>query len=91
MTKKKSNVIQFPIRPPTNPENPNTRNGSVGVQRETQTFFLAGKDELTFYDYAFVFCDERGKEERFEGFLTFGEAMHAGREFADECNAVFES
>jgi hypothetical protein len=91
MTEKNTNVLQFPVRPPASPGNPDAQNGCVCVHRFTHTIFNAGEDELTFYDYAYTFCDASGEEEMFEGFLTLGDAMHAGRVHADARNAVFES
>jgi hypothetical protein len=88
MTKKKSDVLQFPVRKPANT---GARNGSVFVHSHSETVLIEGMKHH-FYDYEVIFIPARGEVEKLDGlFTTFVQAREAGRVFAENVNAVFES
>jgi hypothetical protein len=91
MTEEKSNILQFPVRPATKPEDPHPRNSSVYVHKDSSAVLLDGEECLTFSDFAFIHRDASGELMVFGRFDTIEEAKHAGRAYAEAFNAVFQS
>ena len=91
MTKIKSNILQFPVRPATKSEDPHPRNNSVYVHKDSNVVFLGGEECLTSSDFTFVHRDASGVLMMVGQFDTIEEAKHAGRAYADAFNAVFQS
>jgi hypothetical protein len=91
MTEKPSNVIQFPVRSTTKPEDPHPRNSSVYVHKDSSSVLLDGEECSTHSDFAFAHTDASGEAMIFGGFQTIEEVTHAARAYAEAFHAVFQS
>jgi hypothetical protein len=92
MTKKKNNIIQFPIRPPAKMhKDAHPRNNSVYVHKDSNAVLLGGVEQVTSTDFNFVHRDATGVLMVVGQFDTIEEAKHAGRAYAGAFNAVFQS
>jgi hypothetical protein len=91
MTKKKSNILQFPVRPAKKHEDAHPRNNSVYVHKDSNAVLLDGEECVTSSDFTFVHRDATGVLMMVGQFDTIEEAKHAGRAYAEAFDAVFQS